>query len=83
MKRHKKPALSDQQQSSVFRAAARRVAATVTSQPDDPTAELPAKVAKMSLYGAFVSLKNGGRLRSCCGFIGESIPLADAVDRPR
>ncbi len=81
MKRHKKPALSDQQQSFVFRAAARRVAATATLQPDDPMAELPAAVAKMPLYGAFVSLKSGGRLRSCCGFIGESIPLADAVDR--
>ena len=32
------------------------------------------------LLGAFVSVKRGGQLRSCCGFLGQSVPMAQAID---
>jgi AmmeMemoRadiSam system protein B/AmmeMemoRadiSam system protein A len=31
------------------------------------------------VLGAFVSLKRGGKLRSCCGFLGQDLPLASAI----
>ena len=39
------------------------------------------EIADMPLYGSFVSLKRGGQLRSCCGFLGVSVSLAEAVKR--
>ena len=32
------------------------------------------------MFGAFVSLKRSGQLRSCCGFLGETVSLALALD---
>ena len=31
------------------------------------------------MLGAFVSLKRSGKLRGCCGFLGQSVPLAQAL----
>src|SRR5207302_11370013 len=31
------------------------------------------------IYGAFVSLKRGKHLRSCCGMLGQAVPLAAAL----
>jgi len=75
------PELTDQQEDRIFQAAGRRVEAAVRAQmPESLTAALE-DVAAVPLYGAFVSLKRGGQLRSCCGFLGPSIPLSEAVDR--
>ena len=41
---------------------------------------LLADAADTAVYGAFVSLKRGGRLRSCCGHIEPSVPLCEALD---
>lgn len=35
--------------------------------------------ATLPVLGAFVSLKRGGRLRGCCGFLGQNVPLAQAL----
>ncbi|HLA86368.1 MAG TPA: AmmeMemoRadiSam system protein B, partial [Thermoguttaceae bacterium] len=36
-------------------------------------------IASKPLLGAFVSLKRAGQLRSCCGFLGPSVRLGEAV----
>ena len=75
----RRPELSEAQKQQVFRAAGRRVAATVRAEPPEPMDRALGDVADRPLLGAFVSLKHGGKLRSCCGCLGESIPLAEAV----
>jgi len=80
-----RPELTDQQESRIFQAAGRRVEAAVRAQTPESTPESMAAaledVAATPLYGAFVSLKRGGQLRSCCGYLGHAIPLSEAVDR--
>jgi AmmeMemoRadiSam system protein B/AmmeMemoRadiSam system protein A len=75
-----RPALSAQQEESIFLAAGRRVAAVVKSQTPEAMETMLADAAGTPVYGVFVSLKRGGQLRSCCGFLGQSIPLAEALD---
>jgi AmmeMemoRadiSam system radical SAM enzyme/AmmeMemoRadiSam system protein A len=75
-----RPTLSDQQEDLVFRAAGRRVVAAVRSQAPEAMDTALADVARAPVYGAFVSLKRGKQLRSCCGFLGQSIPLWEALD---
>jgi AmmeMemoRadiSam system radical SAM enzyme/AmmeMemoRadiSam system protein B/AmmeMemoRadiSam system protein A len=75
-----RPMLSQQQEEAVLRAAGRRVAATVTAHAPETAADIPADIAALPVYGAFVSLKRGGQLRSCCGYLGASVPLAEAVE---
>jgi AmmeMemoRadiSam system radical SAM enzyme/AmmeMemoRadiSam system protein B/AmmeMemoRadiSam system protein A len=74
------PRLSEEQQQTVFRAAGRRVAAAVRGQPPQRLEEQLGAVAQVPVLGAFVTLKRGGQLRSCCGFLGHQVPLAEAVD---
>jgi AmmeMemoRadiSam system radical SAM enzyme/AmmeMemoRadiSam system protein B/AmmeMemoRadiSam system protein A len=76
-----RPLLDDRQQSLVFRAAGKQVAATAMSQRLRFADEIPPEAAALPVYGAFVSLKRGGQLRSCCGYLGESVKLAEAVER--
>jgi AmmeMemoRadiSam system radical SAM enzyme/AmmeMemoRadiSam system protein B/AmmeMemoRadiSam system protein A len=75
-----RPMLSAEQEQRVFRAAGRRVAETVKSQRPEPMETLLADAADTPVYGAFVSLKRSGQLRSCCGFLGQSIRLSEALD---
>ncbi len=75
------PELTDEQQQRIFQAAGRRVAATVRSQAAEPLEDGVGDAGGTPLYGAFVSLKRGGQLRSCCGFLGETVPLSEAVAR--
>ncbi len=74
-----RPVLSDEQRRQVFRAAGRRVAAAVLGAAGPPLAAMLGDAAKTPVYGSFVSLKRGGQLRSCCGFLGHSSPLAEAL----
>jgi AmmeMemoRadiSam system protein B/AmmeMemoRadiSam system protein A len=74
--------LTEDQERLVFRAAGQRVAATVRcSPPAQPVTAILADAAKTPVYGAFVSLKRAGQLRSCCGFLGQNVPLAEALDQ--
>ena len=76
-----RPALSESQERRVFDAAVRQVVATVRSQSMPQTLDvLLGEVAGTPVYGAFVTLKRGGQLRSCCGFLGQTVPLWEAVD---
>jgi AmmeMemoRadiSam system protein B/AmmeMemoRadiSam system protein A len=65
---------------AVFRAAGRRVVAAVRREPAASTRLMLREAADTPVYGAFVSLKRGGLLRSCCGHIGASVPLCEALD---
>jgi len=75
-----RPALSKEQEATIFRAAGRRVTAAVRGEPAESTRRLLGEAAGTPVYGAFVSLKRAGRLRSCCGHIESSVPLAKALD---
>ncbi len=76
-----RPELTGQQEDLVFQAAARRVAAAVQSQPPERLQDILAEIGTKPVLGAFVSLKRGGQLRSCCGYLGQSMPLHTAVDQ--
>ncbi|MGI6414121.1 MAG: AmmeMemoRadiSam system radical SAM enzyme [Thermoguttaceae bacterium] len=75
-----KPMLDRQQEQQVFEAAGRRVAAAVRNLPGESMSQALAAVAEQPLLGAFVSLKRSGQLRSCCGFMGQSVPLGEAIE---
>lgn len=75
-----RPQLTAEQEAAIFRSAGRRVATVVRCQaPQAPDPEL-ATIADVPLLGAFVTLKRGGQLRSCCGFLGQSVPLGQALE---
>jgi len=76
-----RPQLSEEQEGRVFSAVAQRVAAAVRSRPAQPLEELLVDVAGMPVFGAFVSLKRAGQLRSCCGYLGQSVPMHEALDQ--
>jgi AmmeMemoRadiSam system protein B/AmmeMemoRadiSam system protein A len=75
------PTLTKAQESLLFRAAGRRVAAAVFSQQAESSDKLLGDVANMPVYGAFVTLKRDGRLRSCCGCLGTMMTVCDALDQ--
>lgn len=68
-----------EQERAVFQAAGRRLIAEVLGQrpPDQP----PAGLAAQTVAGVFVTLRRSGKLRSCCGAFGESLPLVPAIER--
>ncbi len=75
-----RPELSAEQESLIFQAASRRVVAAVRSLPSERLDEVLSDVGAKPVLGAFVSLKRGGQLRSCCGFLGQSMPLHVALE---
>jgi AmmeMemoRadiSam system protein B/AmmeMemoRadiSam system protein A len=76
-----RPELTREQQTLVFQAACRRVTAAVHRQRGQSTRETLGEAAETPVYGAFVTLRRAGRLRSCCGHIESSLPLWQALDR--
>jgi AmmeMemoRadiSam system protein B/AmmeMemoRadiSam system protein A len=75
-----RPELTPEQEAAIFRAACRRVAAAVRSERADSTRRLLDEAADTPVYGAFVTLRRDGRLRSCCGHLGRRLRLAEALD---
>jgi AmmeMemoRadiSam system radical SAM enzyme/AmmeMemoRadiSam system protein B/AmmeMemoRadiSam system protein A len=74
-----RPELSDEQKRLIRLAANEFVAADIVGRPvslPDPslggTADIP-------LLGAYVTLKRQGHLRACCGFVGETRRLIEAL----
>ena len=59
------------------------MAAAVLAAAGPPLAPMLGGAANTPVYGSFVSLKRGGQLRSCCGFLGHAAPLAEALDTRR
>jgi AmmeMemoRadiSam system protein B/AmmeMemoRadiSam system protein A len=71
--------LTADQEQSILRTACRLLAAAVAGVDAEPRADELPEVADLSVLGAFVSLKRAGKLRSCCGFLGQNVPLAKAL----
>ncbi len=76
-----RPQLSQPDEQRVFRTAARRVLAAVSNAPSPAAQAELAELGGKPLLGAFVSLKRAGQLRSCCGYMGQSVPLHQAIDQ--
>ncbi len=74
------PRLAPRNDAVLLASAAARVAATVCGAPPPPSAAALGRLAARPVYGVFVSLKRGKQLRSCCGYLGESLELAHALD---
>jgi AmmeMemoRadiSam system protein B/AmmeMemoRadiSam system protein A len=75
-----RPSFSAEQEAELFHAAGQRVMAAVRGQWAESCRRLLGETADTLVYGAFVSLKRAGRLRSCCGHIESSVPLWRALD---
>jgi len=71
--------LTAEHEQSLLQTVCRLLAAAVSGGDAEPHAnELP-QIAGLPVLGAFVSLKRAGKLRSCCGFLGHSAPVAKAL----
>ena len=71
--------LTERQEHLVLRAACEFVLAGVGQRPamlPDPTLD---GAADISVMGAFVTLKRNGHLRACCGSLGQTMPLIEAL----
>ncbi len=82
-----RPELTEEQEASILLAACRRVAAAVRRRAGrNRPAGCWATSAKTHVYGAFVTLRRDGQLRSCCGHLGPAVSLWQRVGsrgRPR
>jgi len=74
-----RPTLTAAQEQHIFQAAGLRVAAAIHGRSGPRMADVLADAAGTPVYGSFVSLKRAGQLRSCCGFLGQTVPLEEAL----
>jgi AmmeMemoRadiSam system radical SAM enzyme/AmmeMemoRadiSam system protein B/AmmeMemoRadiSam system protein A len=70
--------LMPQQEERILAAAAEHLAAAARGEPAPPAEEF-GEAASLRVMGAFVSAKRAGKLRSCCGFLGQAVSLSHAV----
>jgi AmmeMemoRadiSam system radical SAM enzyme/AmmeMemoRadiSam system protein B/AmmeMemoRadiSam system protein A len=73
-----RPHLSAEQKTQLISAVSGLVRNQVVGQPAVFPAEM-ADVGNLIVFGAFVSLKRGRHLRSCCGLLGQPLPLHQAL----
>ena len=73
------PQLTPLQKSQIFRSACDIVVSAICNQPSDQLDPTWGGVAELPIEGAFVTLKRRSHLRACCGFLGTSLPLREAV----
>jgi AmmeMemoRadiSam system protein B/AmmeMemoRadiSam system protein A len=73
------PVLSDQQKAAVHRAGCELIAAAVGATKDAPSDPSMAGAADVPVMGVFVTLKRQGRLRGCCGCLGQRTTVFDAI----
>jgi AmmeMemoRadiSam system protein B/AmmeMemoRadiSam system radical SAM enzyme/AmmeMemoRadiSam system protein A len=73
------PNLTPEQKEQILEAAAVMMRDLVAGRPAAFPADL-AEVARLTVAGAFVSLKRGGHLRSCCGLLGQPVSLQRALE---
>ena len=73
------PMLTEAQKEQIVAATAALVRANVEGR----AAQFPTELTELGtapVAGAFVSLKRGGHLRSCCGLLGQPVPLKHALE---
>jgi AmmeMemoRadiSam system protein B/AmmeMemoRadiSam system protein A len=75
-----RPEFTKEQEATILSAACRRVTSAVRRQKAESTSRLLGDVAETHVYGAFVTLRREGRLRSCCGHLGPAVSLCQALD---
>lgn len=71
--------LTQEQQAAIVKVACEMIVAATCGRavrPSDPTL---AGAAEHVVMGSFVSLKRAGKLRSCCGFLGQSSTVLQAI----
>ncbi|MCA9246380.1 MAG: AmmeMemoRadiSam system radical SAM enzyme [Planctomycetales bacterium] len=71
--------LSDVQRDAIHYATSELLTAAVEGRSPQFKAPTFAAAADHSVLGAYVSVKRQGRLRACCGFLGQSVPLSQAL----
>jgi len=71
--------LSSEQDSAIVRAAARVLTAATQGQNAGLSEADLAGTGRLPVLGTFVSLKREGKLRGCCGFLGQEVPLGQAL----
>ncbi len=76
-----RPELSEEEQQTLFEVAAWQVAAAVCGWQVPSVEERLAVLASRPVLGSFVTLKRANQLRSCCGYLGGSIRLGEAVQQ--
>ena len=72
-------ALTEAERQSVHHAACEIVAAELLGAPWQPADSVLISIAHRPVLGAFVTLKRRGVLRGCCGTLGETMPLLEAL----
>ncbi len=75
------PQLSSQEEAQILNIVAQRVVAAVCGGALPSAQTVLGASGTKPVYGVFVSLKRHGQLRSCCGALGEPIPLSVAIDQ--
>ena len=69
----------DNEDGQLLRYVASTLQTCVTRQPATAAATMPQSLAERPVLGTFVSLKRHGALRSCCGSLGQLVPLAKSL----
>lgn len=75
------PELTAQQEAAIHLAACEVVAAGVCRRRPQLSDPSMAGSHELTVMGAFVTLKRAGRLRACCGVLGQPMPLGEAVQK--
>jgi AmmeMemoRadiSam system radical SAM enzyme/AmmeMemoRadiSam system protein B/AmmeMemoRadiSam system protein A len=71
--------LTPAHEASIVKSAARVLAGATEGRAVELTDIDLNGTAALPVLGAFVSLKRSGKLRGCCGFLGQNVPLAHAI----
>ncbi len=74
-----RPKLSEGQSRTIFRSACETIAAAIQNRQEQVADATLGGAADRTVMGAFVTLKRQGKLRACCGAIGRTMPLAEAL----
>lgn len=74
-----RPELTEEQQSLILHAANQFVAADILGRPARLPDKTLAGAADLPVVGTYVTLKRQGHLRACCGFVGETRRLIEAL----
>ena len=72
---------TENQKKAILQTVARKVAMSVCRFRDTIQASELDGCGDFLVYGAFVSLKCRGELRACCGWVGDSVALVDALNQ--
>jgi AmmeMemoRadiSam system radical SAM enzyme/AmmeMemoRadiSam system protein B/AmmeMemoRadiSam system protein A len=75
----RQPRFTEQQELLILGAACDIVVSSVCGRPQRRTDPSLGGAADLPVEGAFVTLKRDSHLRACCGFLGASLPLGEAL----